>query len=668
MIRYRPRYAVNFMIIFAIACFAWNDMRQLLPSVEFLISYSRPGAEGGTSVVTEEQRVLEVRLSTEYEEEILDDININDSVIHPTPIQQLNTPEWPPLDVLEALISESPYSYSTASPPPNHPRLVVAVSNLEDVELADNFANHLLALNVTNFVLVPLDEPAHQQLQQLYPNHTLPILPGLESYNGSAVALGSAEHDILVAYRPIVIQAFLQQGYAVFYNDVDTVWQRNAWTEIDERTIHPPDLMLWNDGPSHICDCILYVQPTDPSMAFMTEWKSKLQSQASDNDQAALTKASRRVRLIFESGKRDIITIIPNDIQFPSSQDFSWNRSVPENEMAVVIHNSNEMRNKMAQRNRFEAMGLWNPSYRQVTPNNAMSDVASDFANWPPENMIDAMLLRATIPSTTRTKDGIPRVVVVASNFEFIDFADNFANSLLALNVTNFVIVPLDEKAYTSLHLAYPEHTLPTIPGLQSLPAGKADFGSKEFKLLTASRPIFLRQLLRKGYAALYNDVDMVWQHNAWDVVDQRDVDPDDKKPLDTMLWKDSKYQICTCLMYLKPTFETFQLLDAWEAEINTDNWGHDQDAFDQVAKTRKLPRFGGTRNRTKVCVNDIQFPSGKDFSWNHTTPSNDEAIIVHNNWIRGKNNKQDRFITAGIWKPSGRLQTSTSTIIRDNE
>jgi rhamnogalacturonan II specific xylosyltransferase len=652
MIRPRPRNAVYFLILFALACFAWYDAQRLVPSVDFLISDRRLGETWSAAAVSGDQRVFSVRRSTEYEEENLEDGNstISNSVDRNS-LPPLYTPGWPPREMLEALVSESPYATSSSTPP-HPPRLVVAASSREDVELADNFANHLLALNVTNFVLVPLDTPAHRQLQQLFPNHTVPVPPGLESYNGSAV----------VAYRPIVIHSFLQQGYAVFYNDVDTVWQRNAWTEVDERFHHhPPDILLWNDGPSHICHCLLYAQPTDHSVALMEEWKTERQSKRSDNDPIALTKISRRARA--ESGKNnDIITITSNDLKFPWGSNFSWDRSVPENELAVILHNGNEMdNNKTAQRIRFETVGLWNPSFRPVT-----TDQTSDLATWPPSEVIDALLARATIPSTTRTKEGIPRVVVVASNFEFIDFADNYVNSLVTRNVTNFVIVPLDEKAYRSLHAAYPDHTLPTLPGLQSLPEGKADFGSQEFKLLTASRPIFLRQLLQKGYAVLYNDIDMVWQRNAWDVIDQRDSDPNANVPLDIMLWKDSKYQICTCLMYLKPTLETLKLLDAWEVEIQTEVWGHDQDAFDHMARNRKLPRLGGTRDHIKVSVNDVQFPSGKDFSWNQSAPSNAKAVIVHNNWIRGKSNKRERFDTAGMWKPSGRLPESTSPSIRE--
>ena len=78
-------------------------------------------------------------------------------------------------------------------------------------------------------------------------------------------------------------------------------------------------------------------------------------------------------------------------------------------------------------------------------------------STWPPLHFIDNLF----------TSDNEPRrLVVAAANYGYADFADNFANHLLLLNVTNFVLLPLDNEAYKLLHVAYPNHTLPVLPGL----------------------------------------------------------------------------------------------------------------------------------------------------------------------------------------------------------
>jgi rhamnogalacturonan II specific xylosyltransferase len=279
--------------------------------------------------------------------------------------------------------------------------------------------------------------------------------------------------------------------------------------------------------------------------------------------------------------------------------------------------------------------------------------------DWPPVSQLE-VLIASSKSSDARSKRGAPRLVVAASNADYVDFADNFANSLLRLNVTNFVLVPLDMKAFEILSQAYPEHTLPTMPGLENHPDGVASFGSSVFKTLTSSRPVFLQHFLKKGYAVLYNDIDMVWRKNAWDVIDQRDK----SNNLDRMLWKDGQYQICSCILYLLPTPDSILLMKQWEDEITSESHQNNPKAFDQnafavVARERHYPLRGGVVAKTQVFLNDNQFPAGKHFSWNVTKPANKEAVIIHNNWIVSKLAKKARFELAGLWYPSGRIVTS---------
>eukprot|EP00173_Palmaria_palmata_P002813 Plantae.Rhodophyta-Palmaria_palmata.ctg29262.p1 GENE.Plantae.Rhodophyta-Palmaria_palmata.ctg29262~~Plantae.Rhodophyta-Palmaria_palmata.ctg29262.p1 ORF type:complete len:152 (+),score=17.44 Plantae.Rhodophyta-Palmaria_palmata.ctg29262:110-565(+) len=102
-------------------------------------------------------------------------------------------------------------------------------------------------------------------------------------------------------------------------------------------------------------------------------------------------------------------------------------------------------------------------------------------------------------------------------------------------------------------------------------------------KKLTASRPIFLNAFLEQGYAILYNDIDMVWQHNAWDAIDTFILEDDEQSKTTTTaattssemiaqassaqnqqnkqqqqqqhyayLWKDGPRQFCSGNMFLQ--------------------------------------------------------------------------------------------------------------------
>jgi hypothetical protein len=174
------------------------------------------------------------------------------------------------------------------------------------------------------------------------------------------------------------------------------------------------------------------------------------------------------------------------------------------------------------------------------------------------------------------------RLVVAASNGQSVDFVDNWAQSLLRQNMTNFVLVPLDTIAYEKVHVAYPLHTLPILPELVVVGTKEAKFGSKEFALLTASRPIFLNRFLQQNITIFYNDIDMVWQSKAWNTIDWLLLQPASSsssssssnqhraapKTYNVVLWKDGPIQICTCMMYMVPSSAASYILQEWNQEI----------------------------------------------------------------------------------------------------
>lgn len=334
---------------------------------------------------------------------------------------------------------------------------------------------------------------------------------------------------------------------------------------------------------------------------------------------------------------------------------------------------------------------------------------------WPPRGMIEAVIRSSRDFKLTRQK----RVILAASNAEYVDFADNFANSLLLLNVTNFILIPLDAKAYRALRLAYPRHTVPTYPfsGAASNPTRDIQFGSTEFQQLTASRPNFLRRVLELNYTILYNDIDMVWKQNAWDILDERiaqdyrhlELHPKlqaasrrrhtrraepktasrSSKSTTTMLWHDGPNQVCTCMMYMLPTRENIDLLLGWENEIHHGDYVSDQAAFVSYLEENAVVNISASastaRGHTVLFINDEQFPHGRKYLWeppeeataalaaissskrkddDWSTSQNyslnlintERTIIVHNNWIKGRHAKKERFMNVGLWNPSGLL------------
>jgi len=72
--------------------------------------------------------------------------------------------------------------------------------------------------------------------------------------------------------------------------------------------------------------------------------------------------------------------------------------------------------------------------------------------------------------------------VVSAVNCGYVGFADNFVAALERLNVTNYILVPLDPSAYTLLREMYPAHTVPLMPSTNlNITTKAASWGQQDF-------------------------------------------------------------------------------------------------------------------------------------------------------------------------------------------
>jgi len=279
-------------------------------------------------------------------------------------------------------------------------------------------------------------------------------------------------------------------------------------------------------------------------------------------------------------------------------------------------------------------------------------------ADWPPSSIVDEVA------------DERKRVALVAVNCAGIQFADNWANSLLRQGVDNFIMIPLDNSTYTTLLDAYPKNTVPTLPGLESFFAHHLEtyngFGSDHFKELTASRPTFLRAFLKKGYSVLYNDADMAWRGNLWDEVDPGPpavtaaaAEPSESNNEDAVFVADGvPHYICSCMIFMRPTSANLKVLSAWRNEILTGRHSQDQAAWNII--------LSGPEHKWRDKLNwrrgdPMKFPAGNAY-FNHKQMDpvlRDNALLVHANWMRGGFHKKWKLELSGDWHPSGRLNPS---------
>ena len=278
-----------------------------------------------------------------------------------------------------------------------------------------------------------------------------------------------------------------------------------------------------------------------------------------------------------------------------------------------------------------------------------------DDNNWPPTQILD------------RIVDEERRMVITFVNCGYIKFADNWVVHLEKLGITNYALVPLDEKTHSILAgTSYAEHTLPVPPflvemgknqttsNISSVANGVNMFGSSGFRELTMQRPRILELILRKNYTMFYNDVDTVWVHNAWDYFEKNVMVEKGKNgigmelslayPIDGMEWR---YRLCTCLMYMTPTDDNLQMLQAWQSTPIPEG-KHDQKAFNSMMRKNEQ-WHGHVMDRTK-------FPPGRkqDVDWKTRAPNLQDRHedILHANFMLFAD-KQVALESVGAWDPS---------------
>jgi Nucleotide-diphospho-sugar transferase len=314
--------------------------------------------------------------------------------------------------------------------------------------------------------------------------------------------------------------------------------------------------------------------------------------------------------------------------------------------------------------------------------------------DWPSVDFVDRILERHRIASDDGSSNSSAntstfsastnqqrRLILIAVNSGYVDFADNLAHSLEVLHVFNFVLIPLDQRAFAALRRAYPDHTVPVMPAfgmvvdtgggtaaaVGNVPSERADFGSAAFKHITSTRPALIQAFLQKNYTVLYSDSDMVWRQNAWQVMDDMRTRFDTGNAETTttsMVWHDTgEEELCTCLLYLTPTAPILTLVQLWQYEVASGKHADDQRAFNQMARRLNFPYDGkhaSAEYGLRVFPQDERFPSANAIDWtspNSTnTSANQKAAVIHNNCIVGKAAKLQRFQTSGLWRPSGRL------------
>jgi hypothetical protein len=271
---------------------------------------------------------------------------------------------------------------------------------------------------------------------------------------------------------------------------------------------------------------------------------------------------------------------------------------------------------------------------------------------WPPIQVLN------------RVKDAKNRIVLSAVNCAYLDLADNFVTNLASLQITNYILVPLDDLAHQLLMELYPDHTVPPIPHFNRTSTVLTTYldPTGNFGKLTSTRPSIIEAFLKQGVTVYYNDADIVWLKDVFRVYLDGHADEATILQSDREFEGQTKY--CSGIIYMTPAAQNLELLRLWQTEIWEQNHWDDQNAFNAVLQKKDLlpPAF------TFFTNDRAHFPPGFQIPWGpHATERN--YTLLHSNFHGPKvATKRKRFERAGVWKPSGRFDVEKLELCKGTE
>ncbi|XP_038065459.1 UDP-D-xylose:L-fucose alpha-1,3-D-xylosyltransferase 1-like isoform X2 [Patiria miniata] len=246
----------------------------------------------------------------------------NDSLRNETPPQQLTNGSSPANSSAQLLDSESPTVNSSANELPapssagktntSQRRIVLTTTNSGFLDFTENFLLSIVQTGVhPNVTIITEDEETYRVLSETgdkrYPGLQLIKPDGRLPSKGEAIDFGTEEYVNFINRRPKYVLSFIQQGFDVFFIDVDTFWVRNPFPYFQGNF----DVAFIRDEPKwgNFNGGCIYYRPTERTVQLLKRWIEAMETQkVHKQDQAVLNEIVRqrnvssklRIKQLFE--------------------------------------------------------------------------------------------------------------------------------------------------------------------------------------------------------------------------------------------------------------------------------------------------------------------------------------------------------------------------------
>ena len=171
--------------------------------------------------------------------------------------------------------------------------------------------------------------------------------------------------------------------------------------------------------------------------------------------------------------------------------------------------------------------------------------------------------------------------------------------------------------------------------------AASVDYGTTNYKKLVSGRATHIISRLKAGQNVIYTDVDTVWRLNPLPYLSALNGRADAVLQVDTETYEGVSPYYCTGFMAFVSNNRTIELMLAWENALQSTQ-------LDQPIFNRILHKSSFVFHQPLPI---LEFPSGQVYFSKMNHIQRQSAVVVHDNYIQGIQNKQVRFEQHDLWR-----------------
>lgn len=227
--------------------------------------------------------------------------------------------------------------------------------------------------------------------------------------------------------------------------------------------------------------------------------------------------------------------------------------------------------------------------------------------------------------------------------------AKNCIKSLEKIGLKNKVVVyALDNNSY---QCSKNENVITKFKNLNL--KKEASHGTKDFYEITFQKLLVIEEELSNNKIVIYSDTDIVYLKDIRDDIDKFiNSNYDIMFQSDTKTWENiEKKNLCTGFMFFKSNNRVMNCIK-YAQKLMKDNWNNREWDKGSGGADQKAMNIAIKKNKLNIGLLDSKdYVNGFRYFNNTNTVYKDyKPKIIHNNWIKGLDNKVKRFKKHNLW------------------